>query len=95
VSIEDDFADFHRDNPHVYVRLRALALRLKDRGRPFYGIKALTEIVRFEQAMETTDPDYKINNNYTALYARMLMDLEPELRDFFRTRRASYDVAAE
>jgi hypothetical protein len=95
VSIEDDFADFHRDNPHVYAELRALALRIKARGREVYGIGALAEVLRFHRAMETTDPDYKINNNYRALYARLLMDREPELRDFFRTRRASYDVAAE
>jgi hypothetical protein len=94
VSIEDDFADFHRDNPHVYANLLSMALALKGRGRQFYGIGALAEVLRFQRALLTTDPDYKINNNYRALYARMLMDQEPELRDFFRTRRASYDEEA-
>lgn len=86
--IERDFWAFHIANPRVYVELRDHALHLRSKGRSHYGIKALFEVVRFHRALQTTDKckEWKINNNYSALYARLLMANEPELRDFFRTR---------
>lgn len=86
--IERDFWAFHIANPHVYAELREHALALRHRGRSHYGIKALFEVVRFHRALDTTDKcsEWKLNNSYTALYARLLMANEPELRDFFRTR---------
>ena len=43
-------------------------------------------MVRFHHALSTNDPDYKLNNNFTSLYSRLLMDNETELQGFFRTR---------
>jgi hypothetical protein len=92
--IERDFWAFHVSNPRVYAELRDHALHLRSKGRSHYGIKALFEVVRFHRALQTQDKcsEWKLNNNYTALYARMLMANEPELRDFFRirVRRAAY-----
>ena len=86
--IERDFWAFHIANPHVYTELRDHALELRRRGRTHYGIKALFEVVRFHRALDTTDKcsEWRINNNYSALYARLLMANEPALCDFFRTR---------
>jgi len=86
--IERDFWAFHVSNPRVYEELRNHALELRRRGRSHYGIKALFEVVRFHRALDTTDKcaEWRLNNNHTALYARMLMANEPELGDFFRTR---------
>jgi hypothetical protein len=86
--IERDFWAFHLSNPRVYDELRDHALHLRRKGRSHYGIKALFEVVRFHRALQTTDKckEWKLNNNHTALYARMLMANEPELRDFFRLR---------
>jgi hypothetical protein len=86
--IERDFWAFHIANPRVYTELREHALHLRRKGRTHYGIKALFEVVRFHRALETTDKcaEWKMNNNYSALYARLLMANEPELCDFFRTR---------
>lgn len=86
--IERCFWEFHIANPRVYTELRDYAVNLRHRGRTHYGVKALFEVVRFHRAMETADQssDWKLNNSYTALYARLLMNNEPELRGFFRTR---------
>lgn len=84
--IEAAFWEFHRDNPQVYDALRRLALNLVERGHEHYGIKALCEVVRYEHVMATDDPAFKINNNYTALYARLLMKSEDRLSGFFETR---------
>lgn len=86
--IEERFQEFHETNPHVYEQLRNLALRLKRRGRTRYGMKGLFEVLRWQHAMETDDPEFKLNNNYTAHYARLLMEREPELAGFFEIRKS-------
>jgi hypothetical protein len=82
------FEEFHRANPHVYERLKRLAFRLKVRGVQRWGIKALYEVLRFEEAVATSASagTYRLNNNFTALYARKLMEAEPDLEGFFELR---------
>lgn len=84
--ITESFEKFHADNPHVYERLRSLALELVEKGHDHYSIKGLFEVLRWEYALTTRGSNFKLNNNYTALYARMLMDNEPILASFFRVR---------
>lgn len=87
-AIELDFWAFHTAHPEVYTELREMALRLRRQGRKHYGIKALYEIVRFNRALNArSSADWKLNNNFSALYARLLMQNEPALHDFFRLRR--------
>jgi len=81
------FASFHSENPHVYRRLRSMALNLRRRGRERYGIAALVEVFRYESAATNSDDGLKLNNNYSALYARLLEQQEPELRGFFSMRQ--------
>lgn len=85
--IERNFNKFHAENPWVYDKLRTMALQLKRSGRNSYGIAVLFEVLRYEYALHTkSDDGLKLNNNYRALYSRMLAQREPELRDFFRMR---------
>jgi hypothetical protein len=72
----------------VYAKLVKLALDLKHRGHRKLGIKMLYEVVRWQHYMETTDraSDFKLNNNYTAQYARMIMARNPALDGIFETR---------
>ena len=85
--IEHAFHNFHAENPWVYDKLRDMALQLKRSGRDSYGIAALFEVLRYEYALRTkSDDGLKLNNNYRALYARMLAQQEPELQEFFRMR---------
>lgn len=86
-TIEASFWSFHYRHPEVYEELRSLALRLRRQGRKHYGIKALYEIVRFQRTLSSRScADWKLNNDYTCMYARLLMQQEPELNGFFRTR---------
>ena len=91
-----DFERFHAENPHVYKRLKRLAFLLKVRGVERYGMKALWEVLRYEQAIATTAAagSYRLNNNFTALYARLLMDEEPDLEGFFELRERRSDAVA-
>jgi len=81
-----DFDDFHRQNPAVYDELVRLTRQLKARGIRRYSIKGVYEVLRFNVKLRTTGDDYKLNNNYTASYARLIMEQEPDLDGFFDTR---------
>lgn len=95
LTLDQQFAAFHAANPHVYDALRRLALQLARRGQRM-GIKALFEVLRWQYAMTTSDAssDYKLNNNYTSFYARLLMGQEPELDGYFETRTQTWRTAA-
>lgn len=93
--IEVGFNKFHTKNPWVYDRLRTMSLQLKQSGCNSYGIAALFEVLRYEYAMKTqSDDGFKLNNNYAALYARKLVQNEPELKEFFRMRARRSQVDA-
>jgi hypothetical protein len=86
-SIQDRFDAFHKANPHIYDYLKARAISLKHRGINRYGMKSLFELLRWDYAIQSGKEDsFKLNNNFTALYARKLMKEVAELRNFFATR---------
>jgi len=81
------FAEFHEDHPWVYTRLKELALNLRRSGVRHYGISGLYETLRYEASMKSKDEEgFKLNNNFRALYARMLAQNEPGLAEFFKFR---------
>ena len=85
--LERDFRKFHAENPHVYVLLVTYAHQVRAAGFQHYGMKSLFERVRWHLDFETADQDgFKLNNNYTAYYARLIDEREPLLRGFFRMR---------
>ena len=91
-TIDEQFANFHKANPHVYEMLKTLALKTKRAGSKHYGMAGLFEVLRWTHTIETHGDEFKLNNNYRALYARLLMTNEPELEGFFKLRaRRSID----
>ena len=84
--IAQAFWDFHNKNPEIYDEIVKISKQLKVLGREYYGIKAIFEVIRYHRAIQTTDTEFKLNNNYTSLYARLIMQNEPDLDDFFETR---------
>ncbi len=93
-SIEEQFAAFHRANPEVFVEMLRLARGRLARNEGRIGCKALWEELR--ASLEVINDSgsgggingpYKLNNNHTALYARMLIDAEPALRGVIELRK--------
>lgn len=87
MTIQQRFEAFHQANPHVYEQLVELALGLKRRGHRRYSIAGLFEVLRYNHALRTHGDDFKLNNNYRALYSRLIMRKEPRLHGFFETRK--------
>jgi len=91
MTLDQQFEAFHAENPHVYEMLRRLSLDAARLGRRV-GIGMLFEVLRWQNAMTTTDEasEFKLNNNYRAFYARLLMEREPELDGYFETRTQTW-----
>ena len=95
-TIEERAMAFHEANPKVYAELRRLALTLYYRGHKHFGCKMLIEQMRWQWAERTSDMSgFKLNNSYTATYARLLMHNEPELQGVFNTRNTKGELVLD
>lgn len=90
-TVESRYARFISSNPWVLDELCRLALNRKQRGFKTYGIASLVERLRWDHERPTKGDDWKINNDYRAWLARDVMEREPRLAGFFRTRRSAAD----
>lgn len=89
-KLELAFWKFHKDHPEVYRLLVKFSLEWREaRGKDAQlGMKALFERVRWERYMDMKDEEgWKLNNNYTAFYARLLMESDSRLKGLFQLRR--------
>lgn len=85
--IQRAFEEFHRQNHQVYAALVRMAFQYQKAGKKV-GIKHLWEVLRWQQFTGQLQFDeYKLNNNFTSRYARLIMEREPELKGFFEIRR--------
>lgn len=84
-EIFSKFQTYHYDNIHVYELFKKFSLEVKS-VQPFYGAKAIMERIRWEMDMSTVGDRFKINNNYTSFYARLLASESSEFEHFFKTR---------
>lgn len=90
-SIEERFEQFHASNPHVLAALESLAADYLAAGRERIGIGMLFEVLRYQSGIRTAGDAYKLNNDFRALYVRLIVERHPEWADAFetRTRRAA------
>lgn len=85
-TLQERFLAFHHANPHVYEELLKLARRWQRAGNRHCGIKMLFEVLRYRHGLRTSGDDFKLNNNFHARYARLLVEKNPELADLFEMR---------
>lgn len=92
-NLENRFLEFHRQNPHVYILFERFAKQTA-KVSDHYSSKAVWERMRWHIQFETNEvlinPDtgnpIKLNNNFTAYYAREFMRQNPQHEGFFKTR---------
>lgn len=95
-ALEREFWEFHNKNPHVYKALVRLARQwCAARPHSALGIACLYERMRWEMAITTTDPNFKLNNNYKAYYARLMMSNERDLDGLFKLRALACEQGAD
>jgi len=92
-SLASRFERFHENNPVVYKNLVGLARQFREkRPNAIMGIGMLYEVLRWNYYMGIdTDEDYKLNNDFCAPYARLIMKQEPDLENAFKLRASIID----
>lgn len=87
VTLEDRFNLFDHDHPDVFVMFVNLAMELRGKGVQHYSADAICHVIRwFKITTGKDNSGFKINNNYTAFYARKAMAEVPALQGMFQTR---------
>ena len=82
-----EFEEYGKQNPEIWQEFEKIALQLIFKGVKRYGAKAIFEIIRYHRFLENRGDKFKVNNNYTAGYARKFVEKYPQYKDFFEMRR--------
>lgn len=87
LRVRDAFLDFHRANPHIYHGIVRYAHQMRSHGRRRYSMWAVVNRVRWDHDLATGGRSaFKINNNFAAIYTRMVEHFHPDLVGFFGKR---------
>lgn len=80
-------------NPRAWDYIVSQALRSASMHRRF-GMKALCEHVRWHFSVVEGHSEFKLNNNYTAPFTRLLLSQHPEVGPYIATRTSAVDLCA-
>lgn len=87
-ELDHRFAEYHVNNPHVYSIFVDTARVLKDAGQKKYSARGILHILRWRMYMEVKRTDgFKVSNNASARYVRLLEHDFPEFIGFFTKRK--------
>jgi hypothetical protein len=87
MAYEQEFEQFHKMNPTVYDEIVRLARFAKLSGFKRYGIRTIYEVMRWNSNVDPIKSGvYRLNDNYTSHYSRLVMAQEPDLAGFFEIR---------
>ena len=78
------FKKYHTENPSVYKSFKRYAQKIRIVHKK-YSAWTIINLIRWEIDLQGGDL-FKINNDYIALYARLLMYYEPSFEGFFELR---------
>jgi len=86
-TIKEAFAEFHQKNPAVYSQFKVYFDYLhKYKGWQKVSAKLIIERIRAEVLVKTSDPEFKIDNNFTAHYVRLFVSENPQYEKCFEFR---------
>lgn len=80
------FLSFHKKNPGIYRLFCDYSFRMKNLGRTRYSAWIVINRVRWEFDLGGNGETFKINNDFIALYARLMISDFPQFEDFFSLR---------
>jgi hypothetical protein len=80
------FKAFHLANGFVYEKFKEYARKIKSKGHKKYSAWTIINVIRWEEDLKTRGDVFQINNDFIALYARLLIYHFPEFEKFFELR---------
>lgn len=81
-SLLKKFKEFHTENPFVFEKFKEYAQKIRKSGHSKYSAWTIINVIRWEKDLSTTGGVFKINNDFIALYARLLMANDYSFRTF-------------
>jgi len=84
---EARFWGVHAANPRIYAAINAHAQAMIAQGRTHYGVEAFFASIRWDTGLSMNGEPFKMNDHYTAYYARFWLQNNPANWDFFELRR--------
>lgn len=89
-AIRERFLRFHDENLSVYRALERLAVQWRAQRGERQSIQMLYEVLRWQEGLSTTGDPYRLNNDYSPYYARLLMHRNPGF--MFEIRASDADI---
>ena len=86
-TIRDGFNEFNEANPHIFKAFEEQALRAINKGRKKISAKLIINWIRWNDYLNSTDKNFKINDAYQSYYARHFAAKYPEHSDKFEMRK--------
>jgi hypothetical protein len=83
--MRETFESYQARNPRIYEEFVHYTYQMIGAGQTKIGAKAIFERIRWESKIERND-EFKINNNYSADYARKFEQDFPNLAGIFEKR---------
>lgn len=80
------FNDFNEKNPEVYALFKRFTFQAISNGHKRLSAWMIANRIRWETQIETVNDDYKISNDYIALYSRKFMRDYPQYDGFFKIK---------
>jgi hypothetical protein len=80
------FKAYHEANPQIYEAFKAYTFKAIAKQYKRFSAEFILNVIRWETAI-TGKEQFKINNNYKALYARLFMRDFPQYEGYFETRK--------
>ena len=81
------FDDYDAKNPHVWRLFKKFTFEVIRAGHTRFSADSILHRIRWETAVITTNSHYKINNNFSADYARKFICEFPQYSRFFEMRK--------
>ncbi|WP_236244204.1 hypothetical protein [Streptomyces sp. CC210A] len=85
-TLDERFNDFHASHPWILEALEELTAQWVGAGGGRIGVKALFEQLRWSSPHIASGEPFRLNNNFTSRYARLLCARHPEWAGVFQLR---------
>lgn len=85
------FWEWHDANPHILTLFERFTLEAYRAGRKRFSAWAVAQRIRWFTEVETSGDDFKLRNDFIAIYARAITFRHPELDGFFDLRKMDPD----
>lgn len=83
--MKKSFKKYNEENPQIYAEFRKIAFQLIGRNYKRIGARQILEVIRYHTMISGND-QFKVNNNYSADYARLFEKDFPQYGGIFMKR---------